>query len=462
MRILRVVTFLGVSVALGFGVPAALPAAEIHVPDPAGGIYTVQDGIDAAVDGDLVLVAPGTYVGLVNFGGKAITVRSTSGPGATILESSEGNQVVSFTSGEGNQSVLRGFTIQKAGLLWGSGIRIAGASPVIEENIIQQNTYPFTGGGIHVTGGSPVIRHNTIRNNAVTGFGAGGITLGGGGIFLSGSGAAQITNNFIQGNTQGCSVGFCVGGYGAGIYVTGGSHRIIGNVISGNRTGPMWRQFGAGVHISATDGAVVASNTIHGNRHTPTSETEELGGAGLFVAPDNVNLLLANNIVQENVGQGVLCWEGAGVDIRTNAYFGNPDGDIVDCPAGAGDLFVDAGMADPAAGDFRLTGMSPVVDMGTPGIAGTPALDVYLEPRLADGNGDGSAVIDIGADEFHPPPPEPWGAAEAQAAAAGTGGTAGTGTPAGTLFFLLVPALVVLLWKTLRSPDPRARSVSGG
>jgi len=444
-RSVPVVVF-GLSVALGLGVPAVLPAAQILVPDPGSGIHTVQDGIDAAEDGDEVVVAAGTYVGLVNFSGKAITVRSASGPEATILESNEGNQVVSFTSGEGNQSLLRGFTIQKGGALWGSGIRISGASPVIEQNIIQHNTYPFTGGGIYVTGGSPVIRHNTIRNNGVTGFGAGGITLGGGGIFLSGSGSAEVTNNFILDNTQGCGPGFCVGGYGGGLYVSGGSHRIVGNVISGNRTGPMWRQFGAGIYITATDGAVVASNTIHGNRHIPTGETTEIGGAGVYVDPSNVNLLLVNNIVQENIGQGVLCGDGAGVDIRTNAYFGNPDGDIVDCPAGTGDLFADAGMVDPAAGDFRLTATSPVVDMGTPGIPGTPALDVYLEPRLADGNGDGFAEIDIGADEFNPPPPPAWGAAEAQAAAMGTG-PAGPGTRTGTLLLLLIPAGMVAVWK---------------
>ena len=41
---------------------------------------TIQAAIDAALDGDLVEVAPGTYLETIDFLGKPITVRSAAGP----------------------------------------------------------------------------------------------------------------------------------------------------------------------------------------------------------------------------------------------------------------------------------------------------------------------------------------------------------------------------------------------
>ena len=58
-------------------------ADTIHVP---ADYPTIQEGIDAAVHGDEVVVADGVYTGVGNqyiqFFGKRITVRSKSGPEA--------------------------------------------------------------------------------------------------------------------------------------------------------------------------------------------------------------------------------------------------------------------------------------------------------------------------------------------------------------------------------------------
>jgi len=436
-----------VFIVLAFSVETAAWASQIVVPDTGSGIYTVQDGITAAVDGDEVVVEAGTYDGAINFSGKAITVRSATGPDVTFLESSTGFSLVVFDGGEGNGSVLRGFTIQSAGEHHGSGIKIIAASPVIEENIITENVAMLEGGGIRVQGGSPIIRNNTIRENKLTGYSPGGISYRGAGIYLSSSGTAEIMNNVIQGNGYlSCGVGFCMHGQGAGIYVRGGgNHRIIGNVITGNDAGWMFDENGGGIYITGTDGAIIANNTAYNNTAETGGVTGAGGGAGIYVAGDNTYLLLANNIVQENNGQGVLCETGAGVTLLTNALFGNTDGDLEDCPAGTGDLLVDAEMVDPAAGDFHLTETSPLVDMGTNGISGTPGEDIHGDSRLADGDRNGSVVIDMGADEVNPPPDPAW-------AAAATIGTDSVQRcrAAVNLIFLLAPLGGVLVWKALR------------
>lgn len=55
----------------------------IHVPS---GQPTIQDGINAAVHGDVVLVAPGTYVENIDFIGKAISVKSSHGADRTTID----------------------------------------------------------------------------------------------------------------------------------------------------------------------------------------------------------------------------------------------------------------------------------------------------------------------------------------------------------------------------------------
>src|SRR5262245_56070479 len=97
---------------------------------------TIQGAINAASNGDLVQVAPGTYIENINFLGKAIRVASEQGPEVTIIDGNQAGPVVTFASGETAQSVLNGFTVRNgkaavSPILEGGGIRIANSSPTI-------------------------------------------------------------------------------------------------------------------------------------------------------------------------------------------------------------------------------------------------------------------------------------------------------------------------------------------
>src|SRR5436305_15127639 len=72
---------------------------------------TIQAGIDAAANGDTVLVAPGTYFENINFNGKAIIVKSSGGPGVTKIDGGNKASVVTFTTAESRDSVIDGFTL---------------------------------------------------------------------------------------------------------------------------------------------------------------------------------------------------------------------------------------------------------------------------------------------------------------------------------------------------------------
>jgi len=439
------------AVVLVWGTAVTGRAATILVPDPGNGILTIQDGINAAVTGDEVVVAPGTY-GPINFTGKGITVRSESGPDVTIIQGDTmATDIVVLNSGEGNDSVLRGFTVRQAMLA--TGVVIAGASPVIEENVVENCGDMFTGGGFRLSGSSPIIRNNTIRRNAVTRAFAGGAPTQGGGLYVTGTGSPLIENNFILDNGQSCGSGFCIGAYGAGIYASGGSPRIVGNVFAGNHTAPASQQWGGAIYIAGTTDSVIANNTFYQNsaNYNPAVPGKHGGGA-LYIADGNSSLQVVNNIVQANGDFGVLC-ASTSVDVlfQTNSLFGNDLSDYEDCPAGSGDLFVDPQMVDPATGDFHLSGTSPLMDAGSVVASGLPAKDIYGGPRVADGDGSGTAEVDIGADELPAAPTPGWGAADsAEATQRRADDGFADSRESNTLGMFAIPALFGLFWGRLR------------
>jgi len=158
-----------VVIVVGASLYASPAAAQntIHVPADQP---TIQAGINAAQNGDTVLVAPGTYNENIDFKGKGITVTSAatnySGAVATVITASAYGSVVSLVTNEPSTAVLNGFTIQGASGPNANapiaGIAIIGSSPTITNNVVQLNI----GCGIAVSqGASPVIQGNDIRLN---------------------------------------------------------------------------------------------------------------------------------------------------------------------------------------------------------------------------------------------------------------------------------------------------------
>ena len=100
-------------------------ADTINVP---GDQPTIQAGIDASFDGDIVLVQPGTYVENINFNGKAITLGSlfyttqdTIYISQTIIDGNQNGSVVIFENEEDSNSVITGFTITNGLADYGGG-----------------------------------------------------------------------------------------------------------------------------------------------------------------------------------------------------------------------------------------------------------------------------------------------------------------------------------------------------
>jgi len=201
-------------------IPSVQPGAGsiLYVDDDGPADFdNIQEAIDAANDGDTVLVAPGEYVSDVplTFRGKSISVRSEAGFEATTIQMADSPRnpnrasTVVFENGERQASVLEGFTISGGQGCW--------SEPISGYGLLT------AGGGILCADSSPTIAHCVIAGNRAL-LRNEGTTLGGG-VLLANS-SAVLTDCRIVDNTTTY--------WAAGMYVVEGAPEIVDCVIARN------------------------------------------------------------------------------------------------------------------------------------------------------------------------------------------------------------------------------------
>ncbi len=266
-------------IALGFpGTPAW--AATRHVPEQ---YPTIQAGINAAVSGDTVLVAPGTYGGSGNreieLRGKDIVVRSSGGRSVTIIDCGLVGRGFYIHESEPSTTRVEGFTIwngfvgygapdlaRGAGIfcsltsaaivdcriehcrsqLEGGGLYTLVYDGLVERCVFFDNYALSTGGGIYCEYGQEQIRDCTFMENG---------SLEGGGLYLTGGSQKRLVGCTVAGN-------YSYGGGGGGISST--THLILERCIVWDNcsTGDgdeIWCGY-ADFHCSDIDRAGVESN----------------------------------------------------------------------------------------------------------------------------------------------------------------------------------------------------------
>lgn len=109
---------------------------------------SLQLTIDAAADGDLIVLGLGTYVGDIDFKSKKITILGTGED--TVIQGLGNNPVVSFISGENNESILDSVTITDGNEQ--GAILIKDSSPIIRRCYIRGNRSIRNASAIFVDG----------------------------------------------------------------------------------------------------------------------------------------------------------------------------------------------------------------------------------------------------------------------------------------------------------------------
>ena len=336
----------------------------------------IQAGIDAAVDGETVLVTPGEYTITepITFQGKAITVKSEDGPDVTTIRMSDSPNdpdrasVVVFENNETTESILEGFTITGGtGSLFppmsvwvGGGIYFNASSGTVRNCAIQQNTTDHGGGIMCISLCSPKFIDCTIEQNIAE------ISVGG--LFAWGGCSITLTNCVISGNSSKDGGGIqcwenstvtlmdciitgnsatgatvLVSGYGGGLYcgptsmltainceisensagVGGGGVNCSRNslatlthcVITKNSAGIV------GGGIECTEGSVTLTNCII------ERNSSLCWGGGLSSHEPSTSVTINNCSIIANsanqVGGGVGCFNGSSATVTNSIFWGN-------------------------------------------------------------------------------------------------------------------------------------------
>jgi hypothetical protein len=394
----------------------------------------IQNAVDSASPGDLVLVTNGVYCysGRV-YGGSAtncvvvtnsITVQSVNGPAFTFIEAypspftTNGPQRCVYL---GASSVLSGFTLMNgsAASNLGGGIDCANSSSIVSNCVITLN---FSGSGGGSCFGSYF--NCTVSDNISHGFGGGicdgtiisncavignSATSSGGGGYLGSYYNCTISDNISSSSGGGifdativsnCAViGNSAAGSGGGSL--GGSYLycIISNNFCGATGGGVCVQFSGSTlnnclivnNYANNAGGIETDNSILINCTIAGNNAQEDGG--LY---DVTGSILSNCIVYYNFQSKNPIGE-SDIFNTTNVY-----SCCTSTTNGLGlnstnNLIASPGFVNVDGGDFHLAEWSPCIDAGN-NDAVTSTMDLDGNPRIVNG------TVDIGAYEYQYPP----------------------------------------------------------
>lgn len=290
---------LAIASVLLFVVANTCSGFTIRVP---GDQPTIQAGIDATINGDIVLVAGGTYTGSGNrnitFSGKKITVRSEGGEEPAVIDCEYKGRGFVFDSGETPGSVLTGFTIMNGfaenGHLGGrgGGLYISGCSPTISKCEIVECGADH-GGGISCDNSDAEISTCIIRENRTSDSGIGG------GIATDFYSTTLISNCSVSGNEADWS--------GGGLSFLNSASAVLEFCnVTDNSSG----RTGGGIHGESNICLDVFDCDIKRN-------VSDCGG-GVY-CHDNSSMVLAGSTLAQNIsyssGGGIWNSDGSSMDV---------------------------------------------------------------------------------------------------------------------------------------------------
>lgn len=245
---------------------------------------SLQQAIDAASNGDTILLEEGIYKGDIDYKGKSITIQ---GQGKrSIIKGTGYRSVVSFTQGEGSDSVL-------------DRVRVTGG---------------LRGGGILVSESSPTIRRCWIMKNKALGSGSGVFIFGND---KDGNSASFLNNVFAFNKTRAVKLKGLINNKSHAIYIQDSSPKFINNTLIRNDY--------SAFHITGDSSPSLMNNIVAFNKR--------------FIERFTRDEMLLNGLVFSIVrfyrrthGMGISFGNlkaGANPVVEHNLFFNNAKGDVM-------------------------------------------------------------------------------------------------------------------------------------
>ncbi len=252
----------------------------------AGDFLTIQEGLNAASDGDTVFVAPGVYAGP---GNKNLVFNGVS---CSLIGGATRDETIIDCEGAG-----RGFYIDR------------GAAPLIE-NLMVTNGDTIKGGGMYLEGTSPTLRNVRFLDNATTD--------GGGGLY-SRNGSPTLEDVLFDGNTAAVQ--------GGGLLCVGSSASLTGVVFFRNATNG-----GSGGGMACVFSSPSMTGTVFLRNSAGLSG---LGGA-LYCAQSDPSVTSCTFVENEGAqGGSIFCGDGSAPAIRHTIIAYSSPGEALFCDGGA-------------------------------------------------------------------------------------------------------------------------------
>lgn len=329
---------------------------------------TIQDAINAAADGDSILVLPGTWQGF-DYQGRSVYVGSTNGPESTQLISG-----VKIADGEGPGTVLEGFTLTMEVYPGGSAMPVLlvdGTGPTITGNVFQGiEAVSYSTGGVvngvvvRLLDSSALLENNTFVDNYLWWDSAPLDRTGMRGTYTSGPNDSYIYGFCVYANSSGDSSivlrnnSFCSNTVtGFGIHLNGLALYCAGNVIlendlfcgNGCTLNTFFPSSGNAICMTGSSNVLIENCVFSHNYLSGSSD-----GEGISI-PTGASCSVMNTIVWDD---SIRVDSGSAVISYSDVQGGWP---------GTGNLDQDPLFVAGPLGSYHLDpGNSPCIDAGNP------------------------------------------------------------------------------------------------